>query len=111
CRRQLQEIQQHLAEFQRQKAELFIISSDPRDALKAMRSDLGLELTIVPDFHDQFATTFSRPESSSGTKPMVVIIDRHGLVRFKSIAKNDAARPTSAQLLAVLKELNVPPRR
>ena len=111
CRRQLQEIQQHLAEFRKQKAEVFIISSDPRDALKAMRSDLGLDLTIVPDFHDQFATTFSRPESSSGTKPMVVIIDRHGLVRFKSIAKNDAARPTSAQLLAVLKELNVPPRR
>jgi len=111
CRRQLQDLQRHLAEFRRLDAEVLVLSDDSWDALKALRSDLGLDLTVLQDAHHQFASVFSRPESSSGAEPMVLIVDRHGLTRFKAVTSGDAKRPSSAQLLSVLKELNVPARR
>jgi peroxiredoxin len=111
CRRQLQEIQQHLEEFRRLGAEVLVLSSAPADLLKAMRSDLGLDLTILRDARQQVAPAFGRPESPAGTLPMVVIVDRNGTVRFKTIASTDAARPSSARLLSVLKDLQAPAPR
>jgi peroxiredoxin len=108
CSDQLSTYQPHLAEFAEAGAELIGISTDGSWAHNAFRKHLGLEMTLLSDFHPkgEVSRLYGAYLEEWGTpNRSVVLIDEEGIVRWVHAEETPVTFPPAELILDALKRL------
>jgi peroxiredoxin len=105
CSDQLSAYQPHLAEFAEAGAELIGISTDGSWAHNAFRKHLGLEMTLLSDFHPkgEVSRLYGAYLEEWGTpNRSVVLIDEEGIVRWVHAEETPLTIPAAELILDAL---------
>jgi peroxiredoxin len=108
CSDQLSAYQPHLGAFADAGAELVGISTDGSWAHNAFRKHLGLELTLLSDFHPkgEVSRLYGAYLEDWGTpNRSVVIIDTDGIVRWVHAEDTPVTFPPAERILEALRAL------
>jgi peroxiredoxin len=102
CREQLSELQENISEIIKLNSELIAISSaGDRDNVERTKSALGITFTLIPIPNKKVVLDFGLTYTGGGRVHAVIIIDKKGRVRYKSVDK----WPTLTKTSTIIKEL------
>ena len=104
CREQLSELQEQITEIKELNSELMAISSaGDKDNVEKTKSSLGITYTLIPTPNRNVVLDFGLKYGDGGSAYGTIIIDKKGLIRFKSLDKWTSLTKTSE----IIKELQV----
>ena len=104
CREQLSELQEQITEIIKLNSELIAISSaGDKDNVEKTKSSLGITYTLIPTPNRKVVLDFGLKYGDGGSAYGTIIIDKKGLIRFKSLDKWTSLTKTSK----IIKELQV----
>ena len=104
CREQLSELQEQIAEIIKLNSELIAISSaGDKDNVEKTKTSLGITYTLIPTPNRKVVLDFGLKYGDGGAAYGTIIIDKKGLIRFKSLDKWTSLTKTSE----IIKELQV----
>ncbi len=104
CREQLSELQEQITEIIKLNSELIAISSaGDKDNVERTKSSLGITYTLIPTPNKKVVLDFGLEYGDGGAAYGTFIIDKKGLIRFKSLDKRTSLTKTSE----IIKELQV----
>jgi len=104
CREQLGELQEQITEIIKLNSELIAISSaGDKDNVEKTKSSLGITYTLIPTPNRKVVLDFGLKYGDGGSAYGTIIIDKKGLIRFKSLDKWTSLTKTSK----IIKELQV----
>ena len=96
CRRQLVELQERISEIKKLNAEVIAISTagDQQDVEKS-KGSLGLTYILIPKPNKKVVEDYGLKYDSYHAAYATIIIDKKGLIRFKSVDSGSARIATS----------------
>ena len=102
CREQLSELQEQITEIIKLNSELIAISSaGDKDNVERTKSILGITYTLIPTPNRKVVLDFGLKYGDGGAAYGTIIIDKKGLIRFKSLDKWTSLTKTS-EIIKVL---------
>ena len=103
CREQLSELQEQISEIIKLNSELIAISSaGDRDNVERTKSSLGITFTLIPTPNKKIVLDFGLKYTGAGGRVhAIIIIDKKGRIRYKSVDKWPSLTKTST----IIKEL------
>ena len=102
CREQLSELQEQISEIIKLNSELIAISSaGDRDNVEKTKSSLGITFALIPTPNKKVVLDFGLKYTGGGRVHAVIIIDKKGRIRYKSLDKWPSLTKTST----IIKEL------
>ena len=103
---QLGELQKHLAAIRARQAEVIAFASRNWQDVQTTQKALGLEFILVSGPNVELMLRYEAYNSSAGVaKPVTVIVDKTGRIRWKYAGKDVNDRPKSTAILAQLQRL------
>ncbi len=101
-------MRQDYALFTRQAAEIIVIGPDEAAAFENYWEREHLPFIGIPDPEHELADAFGQEVNALklGRMPALLVIDKHGDIRFKHYSGMMWDIPANPQLLALLQELN-----
>jgi len=96
CHERLGSIQTRLADLARLDVQVLLLSGGSAEELTALRRRLGLDFQALQDVGLRISACYARPaEGERGTpRPMLVLVDKAGIVRLKVIDEGTARLAT-----------------
>lgn len=94
--------------FTRRGAEILAVGPDGRRAFQTYWAEHGLPFIGLPDEDHAVARRYKQEINlfKWGRMPLVLIVDRHGLIRFAHYGASMSDIPENSILLSVIDELN-----
>ncbi len=104
CREQLSELQEQIIEIKELNSELMAISSaGDKDNVEKTKSSLGITYTLIPTPNRKVVLDFGLKYGDGAAAYGTIIIDKNGIIRFKSLDKFTSLTKASK----IIKELQV----
>jgi peroxiredoxin len=105
-----------LSEIERTGVQIIAVSPDRNEQSQQLADGLRLGYQFLADgdlaVTRRYGLVHSRggPEGQDVPRPTTVVLDRQGVVRWLSIARNYQVRPDPAEVLGAVRALEAPPR-
>jgi peroxiredoxin len=114
CRRYLCKLQSNLSRFRSVDANIVAISPEPPATSSGLATELGLEFPLLSDADGRVINRYGTRNGFLGggsvlPHPSVFIVDRLGVLRFRSIDRNYKKRTTVRSILTALSAIRGEP--
>ena len=97
-------MQSHYEEFLAQGAQLWTVSSDDPEKLRALRDDNDLTFPILLDPENKISISYGllNEDNPKVPHPTALVIDADGVIRYRRVDEDYRVRPSAQELLEAL---------
>ncbi|TCJ17371.1 redoxin domain-containing protein [Rubrobacter taiwanensis] len=99
CTDQLDEIQQHLDEFERRGVRVLAVSTDSPWSHRAWAEARGISFPLLADFNKEVSRSYGVLREQGFPDRAYFVVDRSGVVRARRVEKTPKDRPDLKQVL------------
>jgi peroxiredoxin len=102
----LERLEERRAEFEAKGARVAAVSVDPVDVSQELATRLGLGFPLLADEKGALIRAFGVWHADKEISlPAVVVVDRHGVVRWRRVSSSVSDRPDEDSVLEILGRL------